>query len=51
MEFNYIGRILANQDILPAYNKENDLSTQIQEGNILIQKTPILVNKDELDEL
>ena len=45
MEFNYIERILCYQDILPVYNKGNDRYTQSQNGNILIKKTPISVNK------
>ena len=39
MKFNYIERILSNEEILSAYNKENDLSTQSQKGNILIKNT------------
>ena len=49
MEFNYIEKILSNQEILPVHNNGNDMSIQSQDGNILIEKTPISVNKDELD--
>ena len=51
MEFNYIERLLSNQEILPVYNNGNDMSTQSQNENILIKKTPISENKDELDKL
>ena len=45
MEFNYIERILSYQDILEVHNKGNDRFTRSQNGNMLIKKEPIQVNK------